>query len=133
MPDEDFEVVRRAWAAASRGDDDAMLRECHLDVVAIPFGAVMEGTAYRGHDEVRAWWRGEILVTWEFFEVYPESFERVGDKLLVTGRWKARGIESGVELDMPASWVVEVRGSKIAYWQTYTDHAQARRDIGLED
>jgi ketosteroid isomerase-like protein len=65
--------------------------------------------------------------------VYPESFERVGDKLLVTGRWKARGIESGVELDMPASWVVEVRGGKIAYWQTYTDHDQARRDIGLED
>jgi ketosteroid isomerase-like protein len=27
---------------------------------------------------------------------------------------------------------VEVRDGKIAYWQTYTDHAQARRDVGLE-
>ena len=101
--------------------------------MAIPFGAVMEGTAYRGYDELLAWWRDEILVTWEFFEVYPERFERVGDRLLVNGRWKARGSESGIELDMPATWVIEVRDGKIAYWQTYTDEAQARDHIGLED
>jgi ketosteroid isomerase-like protein len=133
VPDEDFEVVRRAWAAGSRGDDDAMLRECTADVVAIPFGAVMEGKAYRGQDEVRRWWREEIQVAWEIFEVHPESFERVDDRLLVTGRWKARGIGSGVELDIPATWVVEVHDGKIAYWQTYTDQSQARRDVGLED
>ena len=63
----------------------------------------------------------------------PERFERVGDRLLVTGRWNARGSESGVELDIPATWVVEVRDGKVAYWQTYTDHAQARREIGLDD
>jgi ketosteroid isomerase-like protein len=133
MPDDDFELVRRAWAAFSRSDEEAFLRECHTDIVAVPFGAVMEGTAYRGHDEVLSWWRDEILVTWERFEVHPERFKRVDDKLLVTGRWKARGIESGVELDMPATWVVDVRDGKIAYWQTYTDEAQALRDIGLED
>jgi ketosteroid isomerase-like protein len=133
VPDEDIEIVRRAWAAFSRNDESAILAECHPDVVAIPFGAVMEGTAYRGHDQLLKWWRHEILVTWEFFEVYPESFERVDDKLLVTGRWKARGSESGVQLDMPAAWVVEVRDGKIAYWQTYTDDAQARDDIGLKD
>jgi len=132
MADEDFAVVRRAWAAFSRLDEEAGLAECHPDVVAIPFGAVMEGTAYRGHDQLLKWWRDEILVTWEFFEVHPETFERIGDRLLVNGRWKARGIESGVELDMPAAWVIEVRDGKIAYWQTYTDDAQARDDIGLE-
>ena len=133
MPDEDFEVVRRAWAAASAADQDALGRELHPEVVAIPFGAALEGKAYRGPEQVRAWLRDEILVSWEFFQVLPERFQRVGDKLLVTGRWNARGSESGVELDIPASWVVEVRDGKVAYWQTYTDHAQARRDIGLED
>jgi ketosteroid isomerase-like protein len=132
MPDDDFEVVRRAWAAASAADHDALARELHAEVVAIPFGAAMEGKAYRGPEEVRGWLRDEILVSWEFFQVLPERFERVGDKLLVTGRWNARGIESGVELDIPASWVVEVRDGKVAYWQTYTDHAQARRAAGLD-
>jgi ketosteroid isomerase-like protein len=92
----------------------------------------MEGKAYRGPEEVMDWWRDEILVSGEFFQVLPERFQRVDEKILVTGRWNARGIESGVELDIPASWIVEVRDGKIAYWQTYTDHAQARRDIGLE-
>ncbi len=133
MPDEDFEVVRRTWAAFNRGDLDAMLEELHPDVVAIPFGAVMEGTAYRGRRAIEAWWREEILVTWEVFEVHPEIFQRVGERLLVTGHWEARGSESGVELDIPASWVVDVRDGKIAFWQTYTDHAQARRDVGLAD
>jgi ketosteroid isomerase-like protein len=133
MGDDDFEVVRRAWAATSRVDWDGMLEELHPEVVAVPFGAALEGRAYRGKEELVGWLRDEILVSWEFFQVIPETFQRVGERILVTGRWKARGIESGVELDIPASWVVEVRDGKIAYWQTYTDHAQARRDAGVED
>jgi ketosteroid isomerase-like protein len=133
MPDDDFEVVRRAWSAASRTDEAGMRAELHDEVVAVPFGAALEGKAYRGPDEVVAWLRDEILVSWQFFEVLPERFERVGDRLLVTGHWNARGSESGVELNIPASWVIEVRDGKVAYWQTYTDHAQARREIGLDD
>jgi ketosteroid isomerase-like protein len=133
MTDDDFEVVRRAWAATSRVDEDGMLEQLHPEVVAVPFGAALEGRAYRGREEVMGWLHDEILVSWEFFQVIPETFQRVGEKLLVIGRWKARGIESGVELDIPASWIVEVRDGKVAYWQTYTDHAQARRDAGLED
>ena len=133
MADDDVELVRRVWAAFTRGDQDEWRRDVHPDIVAIPFGAALEGKSYRGHDGVLSWWNDEILVTWELFEVHPEQFERVGDKLLVTGRWKARGIESGVDLDLPASWVIEVRDGMIAYWQTYTDPEQARRDIGLGD
>jgi ketosteroid isomerase-like protein len=109
-----------------------MERELHPEIVTVPFGAAMEGRAYRGPQEVMGWWREEILQSWDSFEVLPDEFLRVGDRLLVTGRWKARGKESGVELDIAASWVLEVRDGKIAYWQTYTDHAQARRDVGLE-
>jgi ketosteroid isomerase-like protein len=126
-------VVRRAWAAFSRLDYDEALQELDPEVVLVPFGAAMEGKSYRGHDGVMQWWRDEILVTWDEFQTLPERFQRVGERLLVTGRWHARGIESGVELDIPATWVVEVRDGKIVYWQTYTDHAHARRDIGLED
>jgi ketosteroid isomerase-like protein len=130
--DADFEAVRRAWAAASSADTDGLAAELHAEGVAVPFGAALEGKAYRGPEQVVGWLRDEILVSWEFFQVLPERFERVGERLLVTGRWKARGIESGVELDIPASWVVEVRDGKVAYWQTYTDHGQARREVGLD-
>jgi ketosteroid isomerase-like protein len=134
VADDDFEVIRRAWAAASRKDEEGYRRELHAEVEAVPFGAAMEGKSYRGIEEVvGTWWRNELLTSWETFEVIPEEFRRVGDRILVTGRWHARGKESGVELDIPASWVVEVQDGKVAYWQTYTDHSQARRDIGLEE
>lgn len=133
MVDADFEVVCRAWDAFSRVDLDGMLSELHPDVVAQPFGATLEGQEYRGVDQVRRWWRDEILATWEFFRTFVCGFQRVGSRLLVTGRWYARGMESGVELDIPATWIIDVRDGKIAYWRTYTELAQARRDIGLDD
>ena len=129
--DADFEVIRRAWAATSRFDEEGMRREMHPEIETVPFGAAMEGKSYRGPDEVCLWMRDEIMPSWEVFEVIPEEFQRVGGRILVTGRWHARGKESGVELDVSATWVVEVRDGKITYWETYTDRDQALRDIGF--
>jgi ketosteroid isomerase-like protein len=133
MSDPDFEVVLRAWEAFSRVDLDAMIHELHPRVVAVPFGATLEGREYRGIEQVKLWWRDEILATWDFFRVLVDGFQRVGNRLLVTGRWYARGAESGIELETPASWIIDVIDGKIAYWRTYTEQDQARRDIGLDD
>jgi ketosteroid isomerase-like protein len=133
MPDADFEIVKRAWAAASRADYEALRADLHPDVVALPFGVQLDGKRYRGPDEVLAWLRDEIVASWSEFEVVPESCERAGDRLLVTGRWYARGEESGVELDFPATWLVGLRDGKIAYWQTYTEQDRARQAAGLDD
>ena len=130
--DADFEVIRRAWRASGQKDLAAFERDLDPDIVTIPFGATMEGKSYRGVDAVVGWLRDEIWANWEHFDTVPEEFTRVGERILVTGRWHARGKGSGVELDIPATWVVEVRDGKITYWQTYTDRDQARRDIGLE-
>jgi ketosteroid isomerase-like protein len=126
-------VIRRAWAAFSQLDEDGFRRLLHPDIVAVPFGAVMEGRSYEGPEEVLGWWRDEIRASWEWFEVIPEEFRPVGDRILVTGQWNTRGKESGVELRIAATWVIEVRDGTLAYWQTYTDHTQALHDIGLED
>jgi ketosteroid isomerase-like protein len=133
MQDPDFEVVLRAWQAFSRVDLDGMINELHPRVVAVPFGATLEGRSYSGVEQIKLWWRDEILGAWEFFRVLVDGFQRVGNRLLVTGHWYARGIESGIELEMAASWIIDVRDGKIAYWRTYTEPDQARRDIGLEE
>ena len=130
--DADFEVIRRAWRASGQKDLAALERDLDPDIVTIPFGAAMEGKSYRGVDAVVGWLRDEIWANWEHFDTVPEEFTRVGQRILVTGRWHARGKASGVELDIPATWVIEVRDGKIIYWRTYTDRHQALRDIGLE-
>ncbi len=131
MAEQDFEVIRRAWADFSRGDIDGGLENLDPDIEVIPFGASMEGRAYRGHDGVRDWFEREITPNWRVFETRPEEFRRVGDRILVFGNWVARGRTSGVDLDVTATWIVEVRDGKILRWQTYTDRAEALDELGL--
>ena len=120
----DFEVVRTAWEAGTRGID-ALLLHLHPNVEVIPFGAAREGRSYRGHAEVRYWWEHEIEPNWETFETHAEDYQEVGGRLVVFGHWKARGRNSGVELNTPATWVVEVTDSKVVRWQTFTERAEA--------
>ena len=133
VADEDFDVIRRAWANTNDIDEDAYRELVHDDVEIVPFGAAMEGKSYRGVEGVLEWLREEIHSNWDVFETIPEDFRRVGDRILVTGHWHARGKGSGVELDMPATWIIRMREGKIAYWRTYTDRDEALRDIGADD
>lgn len=134
MSDEaDFEVVRDVWAAFSRNDVEAAIALISTDVVVVPFGAAMEGKRYEGHDGIRQWFLQDIRVNWERFDSEAQEFRKVGDRLLVYGRWRARGRDSGVELDVAATWVVDVRDGKIAAWQTFTDRDEAHRLVGLRE
>ena len=63
--DEDFEVVRRAWAAFSRMDETTMPQTLHPEVVAVPFGAAMEDRAYHGPEEVMGWCSPRSSSAWE--------------------------------------------------------------------
>ena len=125
MSREDFEVVQAAW-----GDQglEGIIPHVHRDVEIVPFGAALEGRSYRGHDGVRQWWEEQIEPNWTRFETYAESFEDVNGHIVVFGHWLATGRQSGVELRMPATWVVDVRDGKISRWQTYTDREEALRD-----
>ena len=101
------------------------------DIELIPFGAALQGRVFRGHAGLIEWWETEIAPTWEAFDVLPEEFQMVGKRMLVFGRWRARGRTSGVEVDAPGTWIVQVRDGKIAWVQTYTDRDDALRDAGL--
>ena len=133
MTDPDLELIRRAWDAISRRDSDALRAELHDDIVIVPFGAAMEGSSYSGTERVIHWLEDDVASSWEYYEASADRVERIGDRLLVTGRWRARGRGSGIELDEPGTWIMQVRDGKIVYWQTYTDPEQAVRDLGVAD
>jgi ketosteroid isomerase-like protein len=128
---DDADVVRTAWAALNRRDIPGFLACLDDDVEAVPFGAAMEGRVYHRHEGVVRWLDDEIWPTYETFEVHPEDIREIGGRLLALGHWIARGKESGVELDVRASWVVDVRDGSIVRWQTYTDRSEALKAVGL--
>jgi ketosteroid isomerase-like protein len=43
-----------------------------------------------------------------------------------------RALRDAVDLETPATWVVEVRDGRIGRWQTYTDRQEALDAVGLE-
>jgi len=131
MPEADFEVIRQAWAVFSRGDIEGQLDYLAPDIEIVPFGARMEGKSYRGHDGVREWWLSEIEPNWAVFQTLPEEFRHVGDSILVFGQWIAQGRTSGVDLHVPATWIVDVNDGKITRWQTYTDRDEAIETLGI--
>jgi ketosteroid isomerase-like protein len=134
MGDEaDFEVVRKVWEAFSREEDQAAVALIHHDAVVVPFGAALEGKQYTGHDQILGWMSDDIRGNWEWFHTVPGEFRKVGDRILVYGCWRARGRDSGVELEVPATWVVDVRNGKIAFWRTFTDRDEAHAFIGLQE
>jgi uncharacterized protein len=109
MSQENVDVVRRALAAFPRGDVEEMLSYLDPDLEwhsAIVGGA--EGNVYRGHDGFRRW----LVDSFESFEELRNEwseFRDLGDRVLVFGHVKARGRESGVEIDSPMGWVFTVR------------------------
>jgi hypothetical protein len=58
----------------------------------------IEGVVYRGHEGVRRWFT-DVYSHWTEFCPELRAFGEAEDSLLVTGRIRARGRVSGVELD----------------------------------
>jgi ketosteroid isomerase-like protein len=133
MSERIIELVRRAWEASARGDMPAMLECLDPNVEAVPFGAAMQGRVYRGHAGVAEWFERDITTDWEVFDPRPEEFHVFGERLVVFGHWRARGRHSGVELEVSATWIIDVRDDKIVRWQTYTDRSEALEAAGLSE
>lgn len=126
------EIVRRVFDAFNRRDIAAFLELLDPDVEWVPILAVLEGRVYRGHADVRRWIE-DLATDWEFFEVHPEELDDLGDRVLVSGHWRARGRASGVELDnQPGTWLYEIRDGKVVSMLTFTDRDEALEAAGLE-
>ena len=133
MSEENVEVVRRLAPAFNGRDLTTFLDLLAPDVEWVPLLAVLEGRAYRGHEEVRQWIE-DLATDWEFFEVYYDELHDHGDQVLALGGWRGRGRVSGVELgDQPATWLLSLEGGKIARLQTFTDRAEALAAVGLRE
>ena len=133
MSEENVETVRRSLEAFQRGDMEEMLSymdpegELHSAIVG---GA--EGNVYRGHEGFRKWYADSFESFEELRNEWSE-FRDLGDRVLVFGRVKARGRESGVELDSPMGWVFTVRRGKLMKADGFLSRAEALEAAGLSE
>ena len=129
MPSENVEIARAAFDAWNRGDLDAWVEAFDADAEFYPLRAQLEGRSYRGHDGVRRF-IGELKEDWEEVRFEIEEMLDLGERGVGSGRFRARGRASGVELDVPLGWIGEVRNGKIVYARFFSDPAEALEAAG---
>ena len=116
MSQETVEIVRRFLGV----DVDAALPYADPGIVWNP----IEELPTQGHDAVRsslAHWKAE----WDDYEVMPEEFVDVGDRVVVTVRLRGRGRGSGVEIDARFYDLYTLRDGLIVRMDQFTERSEA--------
>jgi ketosteroid isomerase-like protein len=127
------EVVERATDAFNRRDVDVFDDLTTSDFEWFPaMDRLVEGGSYRGREGIEAYFEA-VSGTWEQFQLLPDEFRDLGDRVLWLGRVEGRGRSSGVRVDTPLGTVVDFRDGKISRLRGYLDHGEALRAAGLSE
>lgn len=133
MAQDNVERFRRAAAAYNRRDLDAFLEafdpaaETHPLTLAA-FGR--ETTVYRGHDGIRQFVR-EVEEVLPGIQVEVLEARDLGERVVAGGRLRARGRESGAEIESPVGWLIEFEDGRIIRMSDYLSFAEALAAAGL--
>jgi len=134
MSQENVELVRRLVAALNDADVDAMVGDFYShEAEFVPaMQAALEGTVYRGTDEIRGYYE-EIYSVWDGLRVDLDEATGAGEAVVATGFVTLRGKASGVELVRPWTFVFEITKGKVRRQRNFIDHGEALKAVGLEE
>ena len=130
MSQENVEIVRR-WAFAFNNDTDTFRQLTHPEIEWMPFED--NHTPSYGLDgamRIRNGW----LDAWDEHRVdIEEMLDGGGDDVVATAHSIARGLRSGVEVDVRLHFHFKVRDGKVVYVYEHQDRADALKAAGLEE
>lgn len=94
------ELLLAGYDAWNRHDMEAYLELLHPDVRISTSGMFPDlALEYRGRERAATFWR-QMHEPWEYFRIDVEHIEDEGDWAIASLRFRARGVDSGVEVDM---------------------------------
>ena len=132
MSQENVELVRRRLEAWSSGDLDATLA---LVAPELEFrtSRLFPGVApvYQGHGGFERFWN-DFRGPWEEIELVPERLLDRGDRVVVFGRFKAKGRE-GISVKREVGVIVTIRDGLAVRMETYPSGDQALQAVGRRE
>jgi ketosteroid isomerase-like protein len=134
MSEENVEIVRRAYIALTRGDEET-LREMVGPEFVVDFSRrLVEPAVLRGRDEALAA-LGQIREPWDDWPVWePQELIDADDRVVAFIRTTARGKGSGVEVEAHVWNLWTFRDGKLAELTYFgDDRAAALEAAGLSE
>src|SRR5438045_1126260 len=134
MSQENVELLVQAIAVANRGDLDAVAGLYHPDVELRDLQHPPDAPERLiGIDAIRAYW-DQWDDAFDDFTAEIEEYLDAGTYVLMATRWRGKGKDSGLEIDLRAVEVVELADGKIARLTTgYSNKAEALKAVGLAE
>ena len=122
------EEMRRAFEAWNAGDFDSWLADAHPDFEYRP-GIVVgpaegEPIVYRGREELQRFFN-EWHSAWGM-KLTIEQIEQVGDWMLVLGRARFTGVQSGATAEQEVGWIAQAEDGRVRRIASYPTHEAAR-------
>jgi ketosteroid isomerase-like protein len=134
MSEENVEILRRGFKEFARGDLDAMLERMDPDVDWQPANAPILGVeTIRGREALREFFTRDLLEGFDEFRAEPLDYEDLGDAVLVTVRYTARGESTGLEIDQITPSLYRFQGGKIVSMRDYFTRSEALEAAGLSE
>ena len=131
MSQENVKVVREAWEASERQDNEALFPLYDADVeIQGPFG--LDDCVFRGLTGVQEFWR-DWLASWGELESDVEEWIDAGDDVIAVMHVWGQGKRSGVPVETRQSHVWTVREGKLWRLRVYRTKEEALKAVGLEE
>ena len=123
------ELLLAGYEAWNRDDCDAWLKLLDPAIEIRTSGVFPDLAAvYRGHRRAAKFWR-QMHEPWGVFRIDVESMDEAGDWVAAAIRFRARGVDSGVEVDMRFGHAIRVRDGVAVEFVTRRTAEEAREAL----
>lgn len=124
------QLVRAAVAAFNDQAVGEFMSTVHPEIEWIEDPAYPGSSVYHGQEGVieslEKWWE-----TWEEMHTTVEQVEERGDRMLVLGRTRVRGEQTGLSFEAESGIVYDFEGDLVRRVRFFGSHAQAREAAGF--
>jgi ketosteroid isomerase-like protein len=137
MSEENVEIVRRIYEAASSGDSAAVYamydEAVEWDASRAPMPRLIGGgRIYHGHDGLRTFFQ-ERNAVWGEIEDVPDELIDAGEHVVSADTERGRGRSSGVEVEMTQYAVWTIRNRKVVRVVWFPTRGEALEAAGLSE
>jgi ketosteroid isomerase-like protein len=132
MSEENVNIMRQGYEAFNRGDIEAVtsimdpnIEWQEPDVEGLPARGTHHGPEALVNNVI-----GPVVETWDDFQAVAEEFLDAGERVIVLGRFRGRGKESGRTFEAPFAHVWTLRDRKAVHHRNYPDTATLLQSLG---